>query len=154
MKLLKTGELAALVGCQVETIMYYEREGLLPAPARSAANYRLYGAEHVDRLTFIRHCRSLDMSLSDVRRLLHFKDAPDDNCGEVNILLDTHIQQIAERMHELGKLQEQMLELRSHCNQDRAAKDCGILHGLARSSGEGITEGPCAAATDSPGPAA
>ncbi len=132
----KIGELAAAGGCQVETIRYYEREGLLPKPARSVGNYRLYGSEHVDRLTFIRHCRSLGMSLIDVRRLLHFKDAPDENCNEVNLLLDTHIAQIAERMEELKILQEQMLELRSHCNQNQPAKDCGILHGLARSAGE------------------
>lgn len=129
---LKIGELAAAGGCQVETIRYYEREGLLPAPTRSAGNYRLYGSEHVERLTFIRHCRSLDMSLIDVRRLLHFKDAPDENCSEVNVLLDTHIAQIAERMVELKNLQNQMLELRSHCSQAQAAKDCGILHGLTR----------------------
>ncbi len=136
MKHFKIGELAAAGGCQVETIRYYEREGLLPKPARSEGNYRLYGAEHVDRLTFIRHCRSLDMTLTEVRRLLHFKDAPDENCSEVNLLLDRHIAQIAQRMKELRSLQEQMLELRSHCSQHQAARDCGILHGLARSTGE------------------
>ena len=136
MKNFKIGELATAGGCQVETIRYYEREGLLPQPARSAGKYRLYGAEHVDRLTFIRHCRSLGMSLIDVRRLLHFKDAPEEKCNEVNLLLDTHIAQIAGRMAELKNLQEQMLELRSHCSQNQPAKDCGILHGLARSTGE------------------
>jgi Cd(II)/Pb(II)-responsive transcriptional regulator len=136
MKNFKIGELATAGGCQVETIRYYEREGLLPQPARSAGNYRLYGTEHVDRLTFIRHCRSLGMSLTDVRRLLHFKDAPDENCNEVNLLLDTHIAQIAERMEELKNLQAQMLELRSHCSQNQAAKDCGILQGLTRNPEE------------------
>ena len=131
MKNFKIGELATAGGCQVETIRYYEREGLLPQPARSEGNYRLYGAEHVERLTFIRHCRSLGMSLVDVRRLLHFKDAPDESCNEVNVLLDTHIAQIAERMIELQNLQRHMLALRSHCNQNQPAKDCGILHGLA-----------------------
>jgi Cd(II)/Pb(II)-responsive transcriptional regulator len=136
MKNFKIGELAAAGGCQVETIRYYEREGLLPKPARSVGNYRLYSAEHADRLTFIRHCRSLGMSLVDVRRLLHFKDAPDESCNEVNLLLDTHIAQIAERMEELKNLQGQMLELRSHCSKNQAAKDCGILHGLTRSPAE------------------
>ena len=135
MKNFKIGELATAGGCQVETIRYYEREGLLPEPARSVGNYRLYGSEHVDRLTFIRRCRSLGMSLIDVRRLLHFKDAPEENCKGVNLLLDTHIAQIADRMVELKNLQEQMLELRSHCGQNQAAKDCGILHSLARNTG-------------------
>ncbi|MHB1247791.1 MAG: MerR family transcriptional regulator, partial [Sulfuriferula sp.] len=60
---IKIGELAKRTACQVETIRYYEREGLLSPPARSAGNFRLYGNAHVDRLHFIRHCRSLDMSL-------------------------------------------------------------------------------------------
>lgn len=132
MEKLKIGELAAAGGCQVETVRYYEREDLLPAPTRSAANYRQYGTEHLARLTFIRHCRSLGMSLVDVRRLLHFKDAPDENCAEVNALLDTHIAQIAERIKDLESLQCQMLALRSHCNRTQAAKNCGILHGLTR----------------------
>jgi Cd(II)/Pb(II)-responsive transcriptional regulator len=135
---LKIGELAATCGCQAETIRYYEREGLLPAPARSEGNYRLYGPGHVDRLTFIRHCRSLDMTLGEIRRLLHFKDAPEENCGEVNILLDAHIAQIADRMVELKNLQTQMIALRTHCNQTQAAKHCGILKGLTKA---GMDEG-------------
>ena len=60
---MKIGELAKLADCQVETVRYYEREGLLPAPARSEGNYRLYSSEHLERLTFIRNCRTLDMTL-------------------------------------------------------------------------------------------
>ena len=59
---MKIGELAKLADCQVETVRYYEREGLLPAPARSEGNYRLYSSEHLERLTFIRNCRTLDMN--------------------------------------------------------------------------------------------
>lgn len=140
MKDLRIGELASAAACQVETIRYYEREGLLPAPARSSGNYRLYGAEHVDRLTFIRHCRSLGISLIDVRRLLHFKDAPEANCSEVNLLLDTHILKIATRITELENLQTQMLALRLHCSRASASKDCGILHGLTRVSSEGSAD--------------
>lgn len=133
--MLKIGELASAGGCQVETIRYYEREGLLPKPMRSAGNYRLYGAEHVDRLTLIRHCRSLGMTLVEIRMLLHVRDAPDENCGEVNDLLDTHIAQIGVRMGELEHLQQQLKALRAHCSRTQAAKDCGILHGLSRVPG-------------------
>jgi Cd(II)/Pb(II)-responsive transcriptional regulator len=141
MKNLRIGALAAFCGCRVETVRFYEREGLLPEPARSEGNYRLYGATHVDRLTFIRRCRSLDMTLGEVRRLLHFKDAPEENCGEVNVLLDTHIAQIAERMAELQKLQTQMIALRGHCNQTQAAKYCGILKGLTMAANGDGTSG-------------
>jgi DNA-binding transcriptional MerR regulator len=70
------------------------------------------------------------MTLGEIRRLLHFKDAPEENCGEVNTLLDAHIVQIAKRMAELQNLQTQMIALRAHCDQTQAAKHCGILKGL------------------------
>ena len=63
---MKIGELAKRTGCPVETIRYYEREGLLPEPARSEGNYRQYTLAHVERLSFIRHCRSLDMTQDEI----------------------------------------------------------------------------------------
>ena len=75
---MKIGELARLAGSNVETIRYYEREGLLPKPGRSEGNYRIYGPMHLERLTFIRHCRGLDMTLDEIRTLLHFKESPED----------------------------------------------------------------------------
>jgi Cd(II)/Pb(II)-responsive transcriptional regulator len=131
----KIGELAQRSGCPVETIRYYEREGLLPAPARSQGNYRLYGAAHVERLQFIRHCRSLDMTLDEIRSLLKFRDAPDENCFEVNLLLDNHIEHVSKRIAELKVLQKQLKELRSLCHIARAAKDCGILQSLGSTEG-------------------
>lgn len=132
---LRIGELAAACGCRAETVRYYEKEGLLSAPARSDGNYRLYGPEQIDRLTFIRHCRSLDMTLEEVRRLLHFGDAPEESCEEVNALLDTHIAQIAARMKQLEELQAQLAGLRALCNENRAARHCGILKGLRHAGG-------------------
>jgi Cd(II)/Pb(II)-responsive transcriptional regulator len=136
MTLLKIGELAKRTDCHVETIRYYEREGLLPAPARSEGNYRMYGAVHVERLQFIRHCRSLDMTLDEIRNLLHFKDAPEESCGEVNDLLDKHIGHVADRIEELQALQQQLLELRARCGSAQAAKDCGILQQLGNPADE------------------
>lgn len=88
---MKIGDLARVTFCSVETVRYYERAELLPAPARSSGNYRLYGSAHVERLRFIRHCRSLDMTHDEIRTLLAFRDAPDKECNEVNALLDEHI---------------------------------------------------------------
>ena len=73
---MRIGELATAAQTQSETIRYYEREGLLPEAARTEANYRTYDKSHIQRLAFIRHCRSLDMTLGEIRTLLHFKDAP------------------------------------------------------------------------------
>ena len=76
--------LSAATGVDVETIRYYERQGLLPAPARQANGYRDYGQPQLERLAFIRHCRALDMPLAAVRQLLGALDAPGPECGAVN----------------------------------------------------------------------
>lgn len=129
---MKIGELANATGTQIETIRYYEREGLLPLPDRTDGNYRIYMDDHAERLSFIRHCRSLDMTLDEIRQLLHFKDAPEENCGDVNTLLDAHIGHVAERIRELRALEKQLRSLRDRCGEARVAAQCGILSELSR----------------------
>jgi len=128
---MKIGELARAARAQVETIRYYEREGLLPPAPRSDGNYRIYGPVHVERLAFIRHCRSLDMTLGEIRVLLRFKDAPQAECGEVNALLDEHIGHVAKRIRELRQLERQLKALRGQCRTPRDAAHCGILNELS-----------------------
>lgn len=70
------------------------------------------------------------MTLGEVRRLLHFKDAPEENCGEVNSLLDRHIDGITSRLIELANLQTQLKVLRAKCSDAQKAKNCGILQQL------------------------
>ncbi len=115
----------------METIRYYEREGLLPVPARTEGNYRLYSDAHIEKLLFIRHCRSLDMTQDEIRTLLTFRDAPNENCEQVNILLDAHIIHLGSRIDELKILEKQLKALRRLCDQAEEAKDCGILNDLA-----------------------
>jgi Cd(II)/Pb(II)-responsive transcriptional regulator len=131
---MKSGELAEATGTPVETVRFYEREGLLPAPARTGGNYRIYGPAHVERLAFVRHCRSLDMTLDEIRLLLRFKDAPQDDCGAVNELLDAHIGHVAQRIRQLRSLERELKQLRAQCDEARAARDCGILSRLSRSA--------------------
>lgn len=128
---MKIGELASSTGVSVETIRYYETEGLLAAPARTQGNYRDYGMAHVERLGFIRHCRSLDMALGEIRALLRFMDAPRENCDGVNRLLDDHIGHVAERIRELKALERELRALRARCHDAAAAESCGILMELA-----------------------
>jgi Cd(II)/Pb(II)-responsive transcriptional regulator len=127
---MKIGELANLTGVQVETIRHYERGGLLPHTKRSEGNYRVYDESHRQRLSFIRHCRSLDMTLDEIRVLLRFRDAPTENCGEVNALLDEHIGHVARRVNELRQLEIQLKALRELCRTALDAQHCGILNEL------------------------
>ncbi len=131
---MKIGEMAKAVQTQVETIRYYERAGLMAQAPRSGGNYRIYGAEHFERLAFIRHCRSLDMTLDEIRLLLRFRDAPREDCGEVNALLDEHIGHVATRIRELRQLEKQLKSLREQCAGVQDAAHCGILNELANAS--------------------
>lgn len=129
-KPMKIGALAAATDTAVETIRYYEKAGLLPAPARTESNYRHYDPRHVQRLSFIRHCRSLDMSLDEVRVLLQAMDAPQSDCGVVNTLLDGHIGHVNARIAQLQVLLSELQRLRQRCQQAQASQACGILAGL------------------------
>ncbi len=133
---MKIGELAAASSTPIETIRYYEREGLLPAPARTQGNFRDYEQPHVERLQFIRHCRGLDMSLDEVRVLLRFKDEPGADCGDVNALLDEHIGHVSTRIKELRVLEKHLKELRERCGAHQSADQCGILVGLSEAAQE------------------
>ena len=133
---MKIGELARLAQTQNETIRFYEREGLLPEARRNDANYRIYDESHVQRLAFIRHCRSLDMTLGEIRTLLDFKDAPEENCGKVNTLLDEHIGHVATRIQGLRALEKELKALRLKCRAGEAAAGCGILSGLVTAARE------------------
>ena len=128
---IRIGDLAKRSGCEVVTIRYYEKEGLLPKPARSGGNFRLYSDVHIERLQFIRHCRSLDMTLSEIRILLGLRDNPAQDCGDVNTLLDAHIRQTEDRVEALLQLKRHLLSLREKCSGARRIEACSILQGLS-----------------------
>lgn len=131
---MKIGELASASDTLVETIRFYELKGLLPEPARTESNYRIYGQDHLVRLQFIRYCRGLDMTLDEIRVLLRFKDSPQENCGDVNAVLDQHIGHVSRRIRELRALERELKELRSRCDDARQAEECGILESLSKAS--------------------
>lgn len=128
---MKIGELAQVAQCTVATVRYYEKEGLLPAPARTAGNFRQYGPAHVERLRFIRNCRALDMSQEEIHSLLRLADQPAEGCGAINAVFDQHMAHVDERLRELTQLKQQLAALRQRCQNDQAVDACGILQGLA-----------------------
>ncbi|HNV60016.1 MAG TPA: Cd(II)/Pb(II)-responsive transcriptional regulator [Rhodoferax sp.] len=128
---MKIGELANVAQCTVETVRYYEKEGLLPEPARTPGNFRVYGPRHLERLRFIRNCRALDMSHEEIHTLLGLADQPADGCGAINAVFDQHIAHVEARIQELLHLKQQLGALRERCQIEQAVDACGILHGLA-----------------------
>lgn len=123
-------ELSHATGVDVETIRFYEKERLLPAPARSDNGYRDYEGLHLERLSFIRHCRALDMPLSDVKRLLAFVDDPAQHCHDVNQLVDEQLNRVRARLKSMRALERQLVQLRSRCQSEHEGEQCGILHEL------------------------
>src|SRR3546814_14541580 len=77
-----------------ETLRYYERIGLLPAPDRTAANYRSYTGAHRSRLSFVRHSRELGFTIEEIRSLLDLSDDPARDCGEADRIATAHLEQI------------------------------------------------------------
>ncbi len=122
-------ELSRATGVDVETIRFYEKQGLLPTPARRENGYRVYEAVHLERLAFIRHCRALDMPLLDVKRLLGFVDASEENLGEVDVLVDQQLVRVRARLKSMRALEKQLLQLRARCSGTHDGH-CGILDEL------------------------
>lgn len=129
-KLMKIGELAKLANCDVETIRYYERVGLLAAPPRTETGYRAYTPEHVESLRFIRQCRALRMGLVEIRTLITLKDDRSAGCQSVNELLDQHVETVDRQLQELHSLRDQLVQLRAQCHTPHLIDDCAILQQL------------------------
>lgn len=127
---MRIGELGLAAGVEVETIRYYEKTGLLPAPARRPNGYRAYGPLHIERLAFIRHCRALDISLADIRRLLDFVEHPENDCRDIDLLIDAQLARVRARLQSMQALERQLTALRGRCGASHLAGDCGILHEL------------------------
>lgn len=129
--MMRIGELGKKADCLVQTVRFYESEGLLPEPARSEGNFRLYDEVHLQRLLFIRRCRAKDMTLDEIRQLLNLRDRPELGCGDVNALVDAHIAQVRTKMKELRALERELMDLRRSCDSARTSRECGILNSLA-----------------------
>lgn len=137
---MKIGDLARRAACDVETVRFYEREGLLDAPPRDANGYRHYADTHLTQLNFIRHCRSLDIGLAEVRVLRGFQADPGLACDAVNELIDTQIARIHRQVESLRLLERQLHALRDTCRAKNTARQCGILRNLEQAAeGEGCS---------------
>lgn len=114
---MQIGQLSKATQCPIETIRYYEKIGLLPKPTRSTGNFRQYTSEHLSRLSFIRYCRSLDLSLSEIQTLLTLKQDPiamSKLDSEINELLNRHLQAVTQRIHELEHLRFELMKLKGN----------------------------------------
>lgn len=128
---MKIGELARITGVKAETIRFYEREGILPSPARTQSNYRQYGPNQASRLHFIRHARELGFPMARVRELLDLADDKARSCAAVDALARTHLAEIERKISDLLALRSELARMLEDCEQGTVS-DCRIIETLAK----------------------
>lgn len=129
------GEAAVRTGVSAKMIRHYESIGLIPAPGRTFANYRLYADSDLHRLRFIKRARSLGFSMKQIGTLLGLWGDPGRSSGEVKRLAQAHADELAQKIVEMQAMQRTLEELARHCHGDHRP-ECPILDDL--SGGEGI----------------
>lgn len=122
------GEAARQSGVTIETIRYYEREGLVPTPARFASGRRLYDGAGITRLRFIKRCRSLGFSIQDIQALLAIANEPNKACGDVKAIGEQHLCDVQKRITDLTRHERALMELLSEC--ERGKPSCSALQRL------------------------
>lgn len=115
-------------GVNLETIRFYERSALLPAPTRSASGYRHYGEVDVRRVRFIRRGRELGFSLEEIRTLLGLASQPQSSCAEADLLVQEHLLAIEARIRDLQSMKTELSKL-AGCNSEHA-EHCRLLEAL------------------------
>jgi MerR family mercuric resistance operon transcriptional regulator len=124
------GVLSAETGVNIETIRYYEKIGLIPAPPRTEGRQRVYDTAHLKRLTFIRRGRELGFSLDQIRELLGLVRGHDLTCAKVKAMTEEHIADIRRKVKDLRKLERVLMDLAAKCSGN-AVPDCPILDALS-----------------------
>jgi DNA-binding transcriptional MerR regulator len=132
MSVLTVGQLAARAGVRTDTVRYYERSGVLPAPRRSEGDHRRYGSADVDRLLFIRGAQRLGLRLAEIRELLTVRDTGVCPCEPAELVLSRHVAEIDTEMARLAALRAELVTM---------------LDGMR----PGIQPGPCLLPDPAPG---
>ncbi len=125
------GELADASGVGVETVRFYEREGLLPEPPRTGGGYRVYDADAVRRVRFILRAKELGFTLAETKELLELRVADPDACGEVEATARAKIADVEGRIRELERIRAVLSDLVRACAANEQTGECSILDSLA-----------------------
>ena len=123
------GHLAREAETKVQTIRYYEEIGLIPAPDRTAGNQRRYRQDHLTRLRFVRHARSLGFSLDAIRELLTLSAAPDQSCAAADDIARRHLAQVERRIAQLSALKAELEHMVEQCKGGEIAS-CRVIEVL------------------------
>jgi Hg(II)-responsive transcriptional regulator len=131
-------ELARKAGVHLETVRYYEREGLLPEPERTSGGHRIYREQDAARLRFIQHAKDVGFTLKEVQELLRLREAPDATCADVAEIARRKLGEIEGKIALLRGMKDHLVALLTRCPGNEAGvEDCTILEGLSSDCCEG-----------------
>src|SRR3989449_10809256 len=128
---ISTSELAKRGGVNLETIRYYERQGLLTKPPRSAGGYRLFSPDSVRRVRFIKRAQELGFSLKEIKELLALRIAPGSTRADVRKRAEAKIADIEEKVQHLLAMKKALVRLSETCCGSGPASECPILESLS-----------------------
>jgi MerR family mercuric resistance operon transcriptional regulator len=128
---MQRAELAERTGCNLETVRYYEKVGLLPEPPRTAGGYRNYDATHERRIRFILRARELGFSLHEIRELLHLVDERDQPCADVRAVAAAHLDDVRAKIADLRRMERVLKDVVARC-ADGSQPECPLIETLFR----------------------
>lgn len=126
---LQRAELAQQTGCNLETIRYYEKIGIMPDPPRTASGYRVYDSGHVSRLRFILRARELGFAIEEIRGLLALVDGGTQTCAEVKERTERHLADVRAKIADLKRVERVLADTAVKCTGDEVP-DCPVLDAL------------------------
>ena len=126
------GELSKETGVHLETIRYYEREGLMPSPPRKSSGHRAYPPNAGRRLRFIKRVQELGFTLSEIRDLLTLRAEPDQECSQICEQAQEKLCEVRVKIRNLQAIEQALQHLTEGCSGDRPISKCGILEALDR----------------------
>ncbi len=127
---LPIGLLSQRTGCNIETIRYYERVGLLATPTRSSGGHRMYNESHLMRLSFVRRARDLGFTLDEVRALLRLADERGRPCAEARDVAAGHLADVRAKIADLRKMERVLRDMVASC-ADGTLPDCPVIEALS-----------------------
>ena len=133
---MRIGHLAGKAGVAVDTVRYYERQGLLPQPLRRPSGYRDYGDDDLQQLRFVRRCKALGFTLEETRELLRLNADPKAERAEVRALTERRLADVDAKLRELQVLRDSLAELASSCSGRGSLAGCPIIHRVLGTAAE------------------
>lgn len=126
---MQRAELARRTGCNLETVRYYEKVGLLPEPPRTASGYRSYDSTHERRLRFVLRARELGFSLDEIRELLRLVDERDRPCAEARDVAAVHLADVRAKIADLKRMERVLKDVVALCG-DGTLPECPLIETL------------------------